>query len=191
MEIAAEGAFVGSFHMVSPTPRDSLAGGWGSFYSSSADVNIGKPHLRTFNGRQAEKFYETSILPLPPARSGKSAIPPAKESLTWGIGGTLPVGRFHGKPLPAAEFRLSCRKYIPYVSLLQPNTLCVAATRSLTCISMSCSWCARREKAPEEVIPRDDFGHKKHVFNDHGQDVGQIRSKEHMLEDVRKQPAVR
>jgi len=89
-----------------------FAGGWGEFYASNSD-NLGNPHLRTYNGPQAEKFYETSILPLVPARPGKAAPPPSKDSLTWGVGGTLPQGRYHGKPGPAADFRCSQKKYIP------------------------------------------------------------------------------
>jgi len=89
-----------------------LQGGWGAFYQTTTDLDAGKPQLRTYAGPQAEKFYETFALPLAPARPGKASGPPSKESYTWGIGGTLPVGRYHGKPLPAADFRYSCKKYI-------------------------------------------------------------------------------
>lgn len=90
-----------------------LQGGWEAFYQTKYDVDAGKPQLRTFGGRQAEKFYETFALPLAPARPGKALGPPSKESLTWGIGGTLPAGRFHGTPMPAAEIKNSSKKYIP------------------------------------------------------------------------------
>lgn len=90
-----------------------LQGGFEAFYRTNHDVDAGKPQLRTYNGRQAEKFFETNALPLAPARPGKAAAPVGPPSLTWGIGGTLPVGRYHGKPLPAADFKYSCKMYIP------------------------------------------------------------------------------
>mmetsp|Transcript_22089 Transcript_22089/g.56418 ORF Transcript_22089/g.56418 Transcript_22089/m.56418 type:complete len:281 (-) Transcript_22089:168-1010(-) len=90
-----------------------LSGGWQTFYKTNQDVDNGKPQLRTYTGRQAEKFYETSAQALGPARPGKGAVPPAKESLTWGIGGTLAAGRLHCKPFPAADFKYSSKKYIP------------------------------------------------------------------------------
>jgi len=90
----------------------SLTSNWGDFYAHRTD-DLGKPHLRTYQGPQAEKFFETSVLPLVPARQGRAAPPPSKESLTWGVGGTLPHGRFHGKPAPPGEFKNSQKRYIP------------------------------------------------------------------------------
>lgn len=156
-----------------------FAGGWGEFYASNSD-NLGNPHLRTYNGPQAEKvlpkasvppttvdcwsltcarslvqsgqFYETSILPLVPARPGKAAPPPSKDSLTWGVGGTLPQGRYHGKPGPAADFRCSQKKYIP-------------------------------EKGSTEIVFSKDTGNKRHVFDEYG-DRHDRRSESYFLESV-------
>mmetsp|Transcript_42070 Transcript_42070/g.84466 ORF Transcript_42070/g.84466 Transcript_42070/m.84466 type:complete len:247 (-) Transcript_42070:67-807(-) len=89
-----------------------LSSNWGDFYATRTD-DLGKPHLRTYSVPQAEKFFQTSTLPLVPARQGRAAPPPSKESLTWGVGGTLPHGRFHGKPAPAGEFQNSQKRYIP------------------------------------------------------------------------------
>ena len=89
-----------------------FSGGWGAFYATDHDVDAGNAHLRTYHGRQAEKFFETFKQPHVPPRPGKASVPPRPESYTWGIGGTLPVGRFHARPSEAAEFKFSQKKFI-------------------------------------------------------------------------------
>lgn len=79
---------------------------------AQTDLDQGNPQLRTYQGRQAEKFYETFKQPHVPPRPGKAALPPRPESLTWGMGGTLPQGKMY-LPVPAAsDFKLSCKKYL-------------------------------------------------------------------------------
>jgi len=89
-----------------------LAGGWEAFYKTSHDTGQGRPQLRTYEGRQAEKFFEAFALPEAPMRPGKHAPPPRPESLAWGIGGTVPCGRMQLRPFPAREMGLSQKRYL-------------------------------------------------------------------------------
>ena len=90
--------------------RATLTDGWAAFYNSAADD--GRPHLRTYE--HAEKFAETFPLQsAAPPRPGKAAGPPLRESYTWGMGGTEPQGRRRLQPFPAADFKVSQKKFIP------------------------------------------------------------------------------
>ena len=89
-----------------------LSGGWGVFYDTTRDADAGRPHLRTYHGRQAEKFYETFAQPLAPQRPGKVVAAPRPESLTWGMGGTAPQGRLRLQPFPAADFKFSQKRVL-------------------------------------------------------------------------------
>jgi len=89
-----------------------LSGGWGNFYQSSQDAGAGQPHLRTYQGPQAEKFYETFAQPHAPPRPGKPPPPHRPESLTWGMGGTQPCGRLQLHPKPTADFVYSQKRYL-------------------------------------------------------------------------------
>ena len=90
-----------------------FSGGWGAFYSTGHDVDTCNPHLRTYSGRQAEKFFETFKQPHVPPRPGKAPVAPGPDSFVWGIGGTLPHGRRALRPPEAVEMGNSCKKYIP------------------------------------------------------------------------------
>ena len=86
--------------------------GWVGFYQNKYDLDQGNPQLRTYQGRQAEKFYETFKQPHIPPKPGKASVPPRPESLTWGMGGTLPNGKMY-LPVPAAgDMKFSCKKYL-------------------------------------------------------------------------------
>lgn len=77
------------------------------------DLDQGKPQLRTYQGSQAEKFYETFKQPHVPPRPGKmSVVPPRAESYTWGMGGTLPCGKMYLPVPPASDFKTSNKKYL-------------------------------------------------------------------------------
>jgi hypothetical protein len=85
--------------------------GWSGFYESKVDLDQGKPQLRTY--QPAEKFYETFKEPHVPPRPGKSLVPPVRDaSLTWGVGGTLPQGKKYLPVPPAADFKLSQKKFL-------------------------------------------------------------------------------
>jgi hypothetical protein len=131
-----------------------FSGGWGEFYSKNYDVGAGNPHLRTYTGKQAEKFYEAFKQPAPPVRNGKAAVPAFRDaSVTWGIGGTLPHGRRVGVLPPAADFKFSCKKYIA-------------------------------PRPSEEQAAGEDLGRKRHVYDERtGVDRAHRRSAGFLLED--------
>ena len=133
-------------------PSGYLTDGWGAFYAR--EQNAGNPHLRTYTGRQAEKFYETFAagaggMPRP----GKASLPPRPESLTWGMGGTLPNGRMRLQPFPSKDFANSQKRY------LVPNEAV-------------------------EMLPGEDLGRKRHVYDAAGADLKDKRSAGFVLEDV-------
>ena len=100
-----------------------FSGGWGAFYSTGYDVDTGNPHLRTYQGRQAEKFYETFKDPYGPQRMGKHPVAPPPPSTVWGIGGDLGGGRKFLVPPAAEGFKISQKKYIePPESGVAPST---------------------------------------------------------------------
>lgn len=86
--------------------------GWVGFYQNKYDLDQGNPQLRTYQGRQAEKFYETFKQPHIPPKPGKASAPPRPESLTWGMGGTLPNGKMYLPVPPSADMKFSCKKYL-------------------------------------------------------------------------------
>ena len=99
-----------------------LSGGWSKFYETSFDVDQGQPHLRTYHGRQSEKFYETFRLPMPPERPAKGKGVSTRASYTWGVGGTQPQGRLRLVPPEAADIANSCKRYlVPQVSGEAPH----------------------------------------------------------------------
>jgi len=115
--LLSSGALASASAMSAADMRGYLSGGFSEFYKTSRDVDQGAPHLRTYEGRQAEKFFETFALPTAAPRPGKAAAPPLPESLTWGMGGTAPCGRKLLKPQPAEDFRFSQKRFlIPDVS---------------------------------------------------------------------------
>mgnify|MGYP001205553869 CR=1 FL=1 len=87
-----------------------LSGGWGAFYDKPG--NDGNPHLRTYEGRQAEKFYEVFKEPYVPPRAGKPPPPDRPPSLTWGVGGTQPCGRMRLEAPAAVDFHYSQKRYL-------------------------------------------------------------------------------
>jgi len=89
-----------------------LSGGWSAFYATPHDVAQGAPHLRTYQGRQSEKFFETFKQPYLPPRPAKPIAEPRAPSLDWGIGGTVPCGRQHLQLSDAADFKYSQKRYL-------------------------------------------------------------------------------
>ena len=122
--------------------------------ASQVDLDQGKPHLRTYDGRQAEKFYETFLQPHLPPKPGKAyATPPGEPSHTWGMGGSMAQGKRY-IPVPAADdIKISQKKYL------------VPAESEV--ISMA-----------------EDLGRKGRIYDAHGVNMKQRRSEGFLLEDV-------
>ena len=61
--------------MSEATLSGQFSGGWAGFYSKPSNTDAGgAPHLRTYEGRQAEKFYETFKQPAPAQRRGLMSL---------------------------------------------------------------------------------------------------------------------